>query len=70
MDNQISRELVPKPKPQPERRPLVHDDARARWYDYALARLPLSLLISLITLLFGVPILIWLILSIYATFAG
>lgn len=30
------------------------------WYRYALRRLPLSLLLSLITLLFAFPLLAWL----------
>jgi hypothetical protein len=55
---------------QRERHPIAFDDSKARWYHYALRRLPLSLLISFVTLLFGVPILIWLGLTIYGWFAG
>ncbi|MBC8353299.1 MAG: hypothetical protein H8E66_14975 [Planctomycetes bacterium] len=38
-----------------ERHPIAFDGPKTRWYQHALRRLPVSLLISLVTLALGVP---------------
>ena len=50
---------------QRERNPVACHDRKSRWYHYALRRLPASLLISLVTLFFVVPILLCLGLAVY-----
>jgi hypothetical protein len=52
------------------RHPRAVDGSKTRWYHYALRRLPVSLLISFVTLFFVVPILLWLGLTVYRWFAG
>lgn len=61
------KESMTNSEPQRER---AFGDVKTRWYHYAFRRLPLSLLISLVTLLLGVPILFWLGLTIYRWFVG
>ncbi|MBC8351909.1 MAG: hypothetical protein H8E66_07960 [Planctomycetes bacterium] len=53
-----------------ERHSIAFDVPRTRWYQHALRRLPVSLPISLVTLLLGVPLLLWLTLTIYGWIAG
>lgn len=49
---------------------VAFDDAKPRWYHYALRRLPLSLLVSLLTLFVLVPVLVFLVVLVYGWLVG
>ncbi|MFT5524320.1 MAG: hypothetical protein ACI9HK_002272, partial [Pirellulaceae bacterium] len=63
-------EIVANPKSCDGRHWPAFEQPRTRWYHYALRRLPLSLLISFLTLFFLIPMLLLVGLTVCRWFVG